>query len=45
MGFFTKTVEREVGRCMYCGKPMIGEFREKDGSLNQNFSRALLRKM
>lgn len=36
MGFFTKTVEREVGHCMYCGKPMIAEFKEKDGSLYSN---------
>ena len=36
MGFFTKTIEREVGNCMYCGKPMIAEFKEKDGSLYNN---------
>ena len=36
MGFFTKTVEREVGHCMYCSKPMIAEFKEKDGSLYSN---------
>lgn len=33
MGFFTKTVEREVGHCMSCGKPMIAEVKESDGSI------------
>ena len=33
MGFFTKTTEAELGKCMSCGKPMIGEIREKDGSV------------
>lgn len=33
MGFFTKTVEREVGYCMSCGKPMIAEVKESDGSI------------
>lgn len=33
MGFFTKTAEAELGKCMYCGKPMIGKIREKDGSV------------
>lgn len=32
MGFFAKTVKREVGRCMCCGKPMIAEM-EEDGSI------------
>ena len=33
MGFFTKTVETELGKCMCCGKPMIGKIKEKDGSV------------
>ena len=32
MGFFAKTEKREVGKCMYCGKPMIAEV-EEDGSI------------
>ena len=35
MGFFTKTVEREVGKCMYCGKAMIAQV-EENGSIYRN---------
>ena len=33
MGFFDTTVKKELGKCIYCGAPMIGKVREKDGKI------------
>jgi len=33
MGFFDTTTKKEFGKCIYCGAPMIGKVRDKDGKV------------